>query len=52
MTQQTVPKCWGMILEWVWSDGMARILMTGVVPTPLSESVSMHLLAVCKSITG
>jgi hypothetical protein len=32
MTQQTVPKCWGMILEWVQSDGMVRILMTGVIP--------------------
>jgi hypothetical protein len=31
MTQKTAPKCWGMILEWVWSDGIARILMTGVI---------------------
>jgi hypothetical protein len=35
MTQQTAPKCWGMILGWIRRDGMARMLMTGVVLTSI-----------------
>jgi len=35
MTQQPATKRWGVILGWIRRDGMARIRMTGVVPTPL-----------------
>jgi hypothetical protein len=36
MTQQTATKWWGVIVGWIRRDGMARIRMTGVIPTPLS----------------
>ena len=50
MTQQTAPKCWGMIVEWVQSDGMARMAMTGGAPTSLS--VSMNLWAFVSLLLG
>jgi hypothetical protein len=45
MTQQTGTNWWGMIVvEWFRDDGMARILMTGVVPP---HWVRAYFLAVC-----
>ena len=45
MTQQQATNWWGMILGWNWRDGMARMRVTGVVPTPLIVScISWDLL--------
>ena len=34
-----------MILVWIWRDGMARMRVTGVIPTPLSGAcISWNLL--------
>ena len=38
-------KRWGVIVEWIRHDGMARMLMTGVIPTPLSGAcICGHML--------
>jgi hypothetical protein len=51
MTQQTATHWWGTILEWVWCDGMARMLMTGVVPTTYLIDCELHFIGfVCEEL--
>jgi len=44
MTQQTATNRWGVILGWIRRDGMARMRVTGVVPTPLIVDCELHFM--------